>query len=97
MEDDDDNHLDWEDQNQNDDDGDAEMQDEEDGDQIPRNADGSLDGGVALPPDSSKATASECDLVSANHQAHGNSCVYRFLTCLSPFAQDVVPGVRRRD
>ena len=31
--------------------------------QIPRNADGSLDGGVAVPPESNKSAATECDLV----------------------------------
>jgi hypothetical protein len=31
--------------------------------QIPRNADGSLDGGAAVPPESSKTMATECDLV----------------------------------
>lgn len=31
--------------------------------QIPRNADGSLDGGVAVPPESNKFAATECDLV----------------------------------
>lgn len=31
--------------------------------QIPRNADGSLDGGVAVPPESNKSAATECDLM----------------------------------
>jgi hypothetical protein len=33
-------------------------------DQIPRNADGSLDGGVAVGLETSKSAASECELVS---------------------------------
>ena len=31
--------------------------------QIPRNPDGSLDGGAAVPPESNKYRAAECDLV----------------------------------
>ena len=35
---------------------------------IPRNADGSLDGGVAFSADSTKSTAASCDLVRVHAQ-----------------------------
>lgn len=37
-------------------------------DQLPRNNDGSLNGGVAVPPESNKVRAAECELVSTSRQ-----------------------------
>ena len=36
----------------------------EEDNQLPRNPDGSLDGGIVVPGDSKKTNANECDLVS---------------------------------
>jgi hypothetical protein len=60
--------------------------------QIPRNADGSLDGGVAVPPESNKSAATECDLVRSSQYifyAHFN--VGFFSTAI----QDAIPRVYR--
>lgn len=71
--DNDDNNMDWEaarpdigpDEPIGDEDQDAPQNIEQD-DQLPRNNDGSLNGGVAVPPDSNKIRATECELVSSN-------------------------------
>lgn len=66
MENDDNDDLDWDEPHDAPEENPANpIEPPEHDDQIPRNADGSLDGGVAAGLENSKSAASECELVSA--------------------------------